>query len=301
MDAGPQPDPSEQTWPDPVYVAPPTIGIPLASYTRDAMGRVTHYFEQGGFDGSFERTNIQYDAADRELSETSITMRRDTSGGTMQTYTTNLTNSYSTGLITGQFQNNLKNNSDTAAADSRLTYAYAWWDGALQQTIGNDNDNNGTTDWTTTYSYDPSGRAGSVYIADGRPRGVSLATDQNGMIVDRTEAASGGTPRTLRYVFGGMQMGEVGNDGTTNTSFAASVADRLAVQPTPTAAGPFRNGGTSGTPFADFDQSYDAINSSLDPGTGSTYVASAGDTSSRLRRWCGATRRSGTCWPTPTA
>jgi hypothetical protein len=107
---------------------------------------------------------------------------------------------------------------------------------------------------------------------------VSLATDQNGMIVDRTEAASGGSPRTLRYVFGGLQMGEVGNDGTSNTSFAASVADRLAVQPTPTAAGPFHNGGTSGTPFADFDQSYDAINSSLDPGTGSTYLASAGDT-----------------------
>jgi hypothetical protein len=107
---------------------------------------------------------------------------------------------------------------------------------------------------------------------------VSLATDQNGMIVDRTEAAQGGSPRTLRYVFGGIQMGEVGNDGTSNTSFAASVADRLAVQPTPTAAGPFHNGGTSGTPFADFDQSYDAINSSLDPGTGSTYIASAGDT-----------------------
>jgi YD repeat-containing protein len=278
MDAGPQPDPSDQIPPEPVYVPPPTVGIPLATYTRDAMGRVTHYFEQGGFDGSFERTNIQYDAAGRELSETSITMRRDTTGGTMQTYTTYLTNSYSNGLITGQFQNNWKGSSDTNAPDSRLTYGYQWWDGAQQQTIGNDNDNNGTTDWTTTYSYDPSGRAGSVYIADGRPRGVSLATDQNGMIVDRTEAASGGTPRTLRYVFGGMQMGEVGNDGTSNTSFAASVADRLAVQPTPTAAGPFHNGGTSGTPFADFDQSYDAINSSLDPGTGSTYIASAGDT-----------------------
>jgi|GEM_PF-4768536 len=42
-------------------------------------------------------------------------------------------------------------------------------------------------------------------------------------------------------------------------SFAASVADRLVIQPTPTAAGPFHNGATSGTQFADFDQSYDAI------------------------------------------
>jgi hypothetical protein len=68
---------------------------------------------------------------------------------------------------------------------------------------------------------------------------VSLATDQNGMIVDRTEAASGGSPRTLRYVFGGLQMGEVGNDGTDNMNYVASIADRLAVQKSD---GPFRNG-----------------------------------------------------------
>jgi|GEM_PF-1818182 len=278
MDAGPRPDSYQQDYPEPIDVAPPIVGNPLATYTRDAMGRVTHYFEQGGFDGSYERTNIQYDAAGRELSETNITMRRDTTGGTMQTYTTYLSNSYSNGLLTGEYQNNWKGSSDTAAADSRLSYGYQWWDGAQQQTIGNDNDANGTTDWTTTYSYDPSGRAGSVYIADGKPRGVSLATDQNGMIIDRTEAAQGGSPRTLRYVFGGVQMGEVGNDGTSNTSFAASVADRLAVQPTPTAAGPFHNGATSGTPFADFDESYNAINSGSDAGAGSNYVAAAGDT-----------------------
>jgi len=260
----------------------PTVGFTaartMATYTRDAMGRVTHYFEQGGFDGSYERTNIQYDAAGRELSETNITMRRDTTGGTMQTYTTYLSNSYSNGLLTGQYQDNWKGTSDTDVADVRLSYGYQWWDGAQQQTIGNDNDANGTVDWTTTYSYDPSGRAGSVYIADGKPRGVSLATDQNGMIIDRTEAAQGGSPRTLRYVFGGVQMGEVGNNGTDNMSFAASVADRLVIQPTPTAAGPFHNGATSGTQFADFDQSYDAINGLSDAGTGSTYVAAAGDT-----------------------
>jgi len=279
MDAGPEPSASEQTWPDPVYIAPPTVGNPLATYTRDAIGRVTHYFEQGGFDGSYERSNIQYDAAGRELSETNTTMRRDAATDiSLQTYKTYLTNSYTSGLLTGQYQNNWKGSSDTDAADSRLTYGYQWWDGAQQQTIGNDNDDNGTVDWTTTYSYDPSGRAGSVYIADGKPRGVSLATDQNGMIIDRTEAAQGGSPRTLRYVFGGVQMGEVGNNGTDNMSFAASVADRLVIQPTPTAAGPFHNGATSGTQFADFDQSYDAINSASDAGAGSTYVVASGDT-----------------------
>ena|GEM_PF-4688671 len=48
-------------------------------------------------------------------------------------------------------------------------------------------------------------------------------------------------------------MGEVGNNGNDNMSFAATVADRLAIQPTATAAGPFHNGATSGTQFADLD------------------------------------------------
>jgi hypothetical protein len=61
------------------------------------------------------------------------------------------------------------------------------------------------------------------------------------MIVDRDEAdnLSGGDPRTLRYFFGGVQIGQVGNDGTDNMTYVASIADRLAVQGT---SGAFHNG-----------------------------------------------------------
>ena len=75
--------------------------------------------------------------------------------------------------------------------------------------IGNDNDNSGSIDWTTTYAYDASGHVTTAAIVDGRSRTVSYKTDQLGMIVDRDEAdaLSGGDPRQLYYHFGGITIG----------------------------------------------------------------------------------------------
>ena len=277
-DPGTQPGQYDQWGPDPTYYDPPASGTYLATTTRDALGRVTYYKEFGGIDGTFERTSIAYDYAGRETSETTNTIRKDTSGGAMQTYVTYVTNTFTNGLITQTLQDTYKNGSDSSVPDSRQTYSYVWWDGAMQSVNGNDNDNNGTIDWTTTYSYDTSGHVSSAAIADGRPRTVTFTTDQNAMIVDRDEAdsLSGGDPRNLHYYYGGIQFGQAGNDGSDNMNYVASIADRLGVPGS--TGGAFHNGVTTSTPFADFEQSYDAINPSGQSGEGSSYTVSNGDT-----------------------
>ncbi|MEN2793487.1 DUF4214 domain-containing protein [Sphingomonas oligophenolica] len=285
MDPGAQPGQYDEFAPEPTLVAPPATGGGLSTITRDALGRITAYTELGGFDGSFDRSNIVYDMAGRELSETSTTIRRDTTGGPSQTYVTYITNSYTNGLLTQQLQIAFKNGVDSGsngAPDSRQTYGYVWWDGALQSTIGNDNDNNGTTDWTTTYSYDSSGHVTQAHIADGQPRDANFVTDQNGQIIDRLEVklsgntTSAGNPHAVHYNFGGLQMGEVGNNGTDNVSYAASIANRL--RPKQGLTGPFAGGLAYATPMADFEQSYDAINGTSTASTGSNYTVNSGDT-----------------------
>jgi YD repeat-containing protein len=286
MDAGAQPQPTDQGAPEPTYVAPPTTGGTLSTITRDALGRIIGYIEQGGFDGSFERSSIIYDFAGRELSETSITIRRDTTGGPSQTYTTYTTNTFVGGLQTEQLQHTYKNSldstGDSAVPDSKTFYSYDWWDGALQKTIGNDNDNSGAVDWTTTNTFDASGHIIQANIVDGQPRNVNFVTDQNGQIIDRLEAklsgntTSAGNPHTIHYNFGGVQMGEVGNNGTDNIDYAASIANRL--RPNPGSPSPFASGEEYYSPLADFDQSYDAINGSSTVGTGSGYTVANGDT-----------------------
>ena len=66
------------------------------------------YHESGGLDGSFERSAIEYDKANRERSEKAVTIRRDTANGALQTYTTFIRNTYTGGLLTEQYQDAYK-------------------------------------------------------------------------------------------------------------------------------------------------------------------------------------------------
>jgi len=71
-----------------------------------------------------------------------------------------------------------------------------------------------------------------------------------------------------------MQVGDVTDNGTSDTDYAASIAAHTA---TP-GSGVFRGGATSPTNYADFDQSYSPVNGANYQSTGSTYVAQDGDT-----------------------
>jgi hypothetical protein len=108
------------------------------------------------------------------------------------------------------------------AADTYQSYSYQYWDGAIQSGISFDSDTGSSTNalWTTTYGLDASGHVTTATIADGQPRTANFLTDQNGMVIERTETknsgntTSAGSPTTLHYLFGGQQIGEASNNGT---------------------------------------------------------------------------------------
>jgi hypothetical protein len=119
---------------------------------------------------------------------------------------------------------------------------------------------------TTTFAYEIAGgqsQLKSAQINDGRARSVTYSNDLNGQVMRRDESdrnTSAGDPHEIWYRFGGKEMGYVGNNGTTDVDYAASIAQRTAAAPTGT-QGAFRNGATTGASYSDFDQSYNPINS----------------------------------------
>jgi len=164
---------------------------------------------------------------------------------------------------------------DTAYPDSDTQYRYAWADGAQlnSQLL---HDKNGTS--SVAYNYT---NGGHILTVNNSATGTSLksatyTTDGQGRILSREQnIPSGATnaPSDLHFYFGGVRMGDVSDNGTANLDYAASIAARAAAPGT----GVFRGGATSGTAYADFDQSYDAINGS-DAEVAGRYTVSAGDT-----------------------
>lgn len=149
---------------------------------------------------------------------------------------------------------------------------------AATQVSSYDRDTSTTSNslYNSTYSYDGSGHLVSVYIADGRPRTVSYVTDSQGQVLTRQEAdnvSTRGDPRELYYYFGGVRVGDIGNNGTSDTDYVTAIASRSLTPGT----GAFRNGANTGVAFADFDQSYQPLNPSSS-GTGSAYTVRDGDT-----------------------
>ena len=91
--------------------------------------------------------------------------------------------------------------------------------------------------YNSTFSYDGNGFLTSVSIADGWPRTVSFVNDLEGRVLQRHEAdgnTSTGDPHELHYYFGGIQLGDVSNNGTSDIDYAASIAQQTAAsRPTP--------------------------------------------------------------------
>lgn len=144
----------------------------------------------------------------------------------------------------------------------------------------------------TYYSNDASGQLVSANVQDGRPRWISVTRDALGQAIRRDEAkqygnnGQGGDPHEIWYRFNGRQIGYVGNNGSDNGDYTASIAQRTAPSPSGT-PGAFRGGASYGEAYADFDQNYDAINTfaqgsgAQGPG-GGTYTVRQGDTLSSI-------------------
>ena len=71
-----------------------------------------------------------------------------------------------------------------------------------------------------------------------------------------------------------MRVGDISNNGTSDVDYATSITQHT----TAGGLGAFRNGATTSTYFADFDQSYDPINGLNYEGAGTRYTVQAGDT-----------------------
>jgi hypothetical protein len=113
----------------------------------------------------------------------------------------------------------------------------------VQSVVANDKDDDGDTDWTSTYYYGASGQLTSVGIDDDRDRTVTLINNMPGQIIRRDEAdgnTSAGDPHEIYYRYGGKQLGYVGNSGTIETDYTESIANRTRT----TGSGAFQYGCT---------------------------------------------------------
>ncbi|SFG52018.1 YD repeat-containing protein [Novosphingobium sp. CF614] len=257
-----------------------------AAYTRDAMGRVTDYKEyaSNGTSVVYERSNT-YNTKSQVTSDIVTSVRSDGTWVSNSTYYYNASETssgsgewtgvtsggtYMGGVVTKVATSVTKNGA--AQTGNTTTYSYRWWDNALQSKT---NYVSGSTSNTSTFYYSNGGVLNSVYIQDGRPRTVSFINNADGFVMSRDENdnKSTGDPRELHYYYNGHGIGDVSNNGTSDVDYVTSIAQHTAVG----ATGPFHNGATTSTNYADFDQSYDPINGLNYESTSSRYTVHDGD------------------------
>jgi YD repeat-containing protein len=216
------------------------------------------------------------------------------------------TSSYALGGVVSQ---NVVNTKKLAGSSSWSTdpgtltqTSYDWWDGAVQSAIHHDADltnastiasvtatglfGSGTKVYKTGYAINGIGQLTSALVQDGIPKTLTYALDANGQIIRRDEARTSPpngvdpnqAPHELYYRFAGKEMGMVGNDGTGDMDYEASVTARLASAPTGSNAGIYRGGWSSGRAYADFSQSIERYNANAQGSSGGSYTVRAGDT-----------------------
>jgi YD repeat-containing protein len=257
-------------------------GVLQSSFTRDAMGRVTRQTDWLTYNGTigYERYDIAYNAKGQVTDESVASRRVNDLYTSVIDHEFGAGAGYMLGAATQSVSANSKNGILEATATT--TNGYAWWDGAVQSTttIFTDYVSQADTNYTTTYTLGASGELVSAYIADGRPRSVTLVTDMTGQVIRRDEADSnfnattGGDPHEVWYRFAGRQVGLTGNNGTLDTDYSTSIGARgVSI-----GNGAFRFGVSTPTVQTDFSQALDPINSFAQGSAGGGYTVQAGDT-----------------------
>lgn len=220
---------------------------------------------------AFERSITQYNAKDQVIAETLFQRQGE------DLITTFVTNNYGEGtqyhLGSIVSSNSTVVKGTTTQFSSTTTNEYTWYSGAaIQTTYYNQT---GQAQTNSIYNYSPAGVLNSVVVSDGRQRTINFINDGGGLALGRDELSSASTnPRELWYRFDGREMGYIGNNGTLETDYLASIANRTAVS----AGGAFRNGSQGGAAYADFDQGVTPITSFDQGGVGGSYTVRAGDT-----------------------
>ncbi len=265
----------------PAYVpaAPTTGGATLSAFGYDLAGRQTSQLDyQGNGTVVYSRT-ASYAANGALTSDSTSTLRYDNATyQTSSTYSYYGNGEYLLGAIGSVTTANSKNGSYQNS--SSTVNSYVWWDSAVQSAITQQPNTGSSTTYTTTFATDYQGRITSASINDGRPRTVTYRTNAEGQVIRRDEndnnynSTTGGDPHEVWYRFAGVELGYVGNNGTTQTSTAASISNRRVNPPT----GAFRNGGSYASAYSDFSQSPDVINAYEQGSAAGGFTARAGDT-----------------------
>jgi len=276
----------------PEHATAPTVV--QAAYTRDAMGRVTSLAEYlpGGTTIAYTR-DVTYNAKSEITTETTSTLQDGTNKRTWATSTYfydstgNGQGTYLGGVVTRVNTEKWRTEVgelSTHLEDTSTTYTYEWWDQARQVHTEHDSNVGSVNDTIieTDYSYDAFG--GLIQTEESRGASVlstvSYKNDTNGQIFQRSETIDDHdeTPSKVFYYFDGQTIGDISNDGTTDVDYVTSIDKRYVVGNN----GVFRYGASTGTPYGDFDQSYDPINGFNYGSTSSRYTVQSGDTLSSI-------------------
>ncbi|MEJ0027167.1 MAG: LysM peptidoglycan-binding domain-containing protein [Rhizomicrobium sp.] len=271
------------------YLAQVTVGgVVRASYALDAMGRVTDQkeYNAAGTSVVYERTAV-YNTRSQVTSDQVTSVRSDGTWVTSTAYSYIADSDFDgvygdhtdryLGQVTDEIATVTKNG--VAQPTTEAAFYYVWRDGALEasESYTPNRAAGGPQPNYNSYTYGQGGLLESVVVGDGRPRTVSFVTNLAGEVLARNEAdnnTAAGDPHERHYYFGGIAVGAISNNGTSNVDYAQSIAQHIAVPGT----GAFRGGATAATSYADFDQSYDPING-LNVGTApSRITVQQGDT-----------------------
>ncbi|MEI9929212.1 MAG: LysM peptidoglycan-binding domain-containing protein [Rhizomicrobium sp.] len=254
------------------------------------MGRVTDYVEKQGSTRVYERT-AQYDSDSLVTNDSVYALQSDnqtsTQTSTHYDYMVDVnvdgvygdsnasgTDVFSGGSATHELTTTVSGSS-SVTSDSKFDYQQNASGGIVEQGEAYNPDTRYNTVNTSWLTYDPRWNLHEANIQDGHPRDVVYLTNLSGEIVQRdTGTNSGNGPHARFYYFGGMAMGDVSDDGTSNVNYAQSIIDHRKKPGT----GLFQFGSPTGTPVGEFDLNYDTINGLTYGSAPTEYTVQSGDT-----------------------
>ena len=280
------------------------------------MGRVTGYVEYASTGSAqagsvqYERYGIVHDLRGAVIAERGRTLLARSSGTGFDTLYTHTVNNYSAtgtgaaspaiesanavGQSTGSilYYSETKNwlngsaspvygaggynysAADRAYADSYTSYAYAFYEAEVQASVTLLNRDGSAT---SAFAYDGLGRLANVSVGGPRAHTLNYVNDINGQVLSRTVSGGPGSvkPTQHYHYYNGIMLGSNGNNGNDRPDMANALAERSAASPT--TPGLFRNGASGPTPYADFDQAYDAVSPETLGQSPSTYTVRSGD------------------------
>lgn len=298
------------------YVRPEqtsSTGVVRAQYKYDLLGRLSDYKEytaagqinpDSTYNLAYSRSST-YNVKNQVTNDSVLTFNSDGNFRADSTYyyNANVSNgfyvgsktgsTYMGGAVTWTDTKNWKNGIDSDAPDTNTQNAYRP-DDAPRLIVSRHDSSTSSSDPMLTYQsqfeFDSFGNMTAGQVFGGKARRVEFVNNAQGQVLQRVETpgSSQGYPNAPRpkeqhFYFDGVRMADVSNNGTSNIDYAASIT----VHQTKPGTGYFRNGAATGTPFADFDQSYDPINGLTYDSAPSSYAVQAGDTLSSiaLRLW----------------